>query len=579
MKKIYLRFFTFVMAALFTCAALAGCVSERPKIGPPPEVVIGSSGLAVWNEVGSALYYVYVIDGGAEQVTDGLSVQLSDGQSLKVKAVSGRAGYDDSDFSATQTYHAAQVDPDHAHSDVNGDGICDVGGESVNMTLAFYGVNDLHGRFKDSGSQPGVDEFTTYMKTQYADTAQEEILLSSGDMWQGTAESSLNRGQLMTEWMNDMGFVSMTLGNHEFDWGPDVLTPNSELAAFPFLGINVTYNGRKPDYCKASTVVERGGVKIGVIGAIGDCLSSISGEFQSGLSFATGTSLTALVKTEAVRLRTEEECDFIVYSIHDGGSGFSSSGVSSVANADMAWYDTALSDGYVDLVFEAHTHQKYILQDEFGIYHMQGGGENSGVSCAEVSFNTVTKDYTVTPRMLGTNVYANSKLEDDPVVEELFGKYFQDDDPYAVLGSTSAKRDDKTILNQVAKLYYEKGLEQWKDYQIACGGGYLNVRSPKNLKAGEVSYADLFALLPFDNDIVLGRVKGSDLVKFLGRTSYHIYTTVKAAEVDNAKDYYIIVDSYTSSYKWNNITEIDRIKGLYARDLLADFIRAGNWAR
>ncbi len=450
------------------------------------------------------------------------------------------------------------------------------------VELSFFAVNDLHGKFMDTSGQPGVDEFTTYLKDLYKDTAREEILLSSGDMWQGTVESSSNQGQLMTEWMNEVGFVSMTLGNHEFDWGPAVLDPNSELAEFPFLGINVTYQGGPASYCKPSVIVEKSGVKIGVIGAIGDCLSSISGEFQTGLHFATGGELTALVKKESTRLRKEEGCDLIVYSIHDGGDDFSSSGVNNVKNSDMSYYDTALSDGYVDLVFEGHTHKQYILKDEYGVYHLQGGGENKAISRADVSIDTETGEYTVTPKLVKNSEYAKSSLQDDPVVETIYEKYFPDSDPYTtVLGENVYKWDSSDIADKVAELYYNKGIEEWGDeYEIALGGGYLKTRSPYDLAKGNVTYADLFSILPFDNAIVLGSIKGRFLKSnFLSTTNknYHTYTKgLYASDVDDDKTYYIVVDSYTSSYAPNHITEVKRLEGkVYARDLVADYIADG----
>lgn len=450
--------------------------------------------------------------------------------------------------------------------------------------LSFYAINDLHGKFMDTDSQPGMDEFTAYMKALYGDGAREEILLSSGDMWQGTVESSANKGQLMTEWMNELGFVSMTLGNHEYDWGAQVLSPNSELAEFPFLAINVTYNGQAAEYCRASTVVERSGVKIGIIGAIGDCLSSISGDFSQGLAFATGRELTNLVKSESTRLR-EEGCDFIVYSIHDGyESNGSATKVQTVTGSELsAYYDTSLSNGYVDLVFEGHTHKNYILKDEYGVYHLQGGGENRFVSNAEVSLDKKTGKYTVTPRILGTDVYASSSIQGDPIVEEIFDKYFGENDPYTtILGRNARRRKSDDICELVAKLYYEAGLAEWgSDYEIALGGGYLKVRSPYEVAAGNVTYANLFSILPFDNDLVLGKIKGSDLIdKFLetDNRSYHVWASLRADEVSANKDYYIVVDSYTSTYRPNRITEVARSGGgKYARDLLAEFVSEGGW--
>ena len=451
--------------------------------------------------------------------------------------------------------------------------------------LSFYAVNDLHGKFMDTDTQPGMDEFTAYMKALYSDEAREEILLSSGDMWQGTVESSTNKGQLMTEWMNEVGFVSMTLGNHEYDWGAQVLTPNSELAEFPFLAINVTYNGQAVDYCRASTVVEKSGVKIGIIGAIGDCLSSISGDYTDGLAFATGSELTKLVKTESTRLRKEEGCDFIVYSMHSGyGSSFSTNSIQTVTGREISdYYDTALSKGYVDLVFEGHTHQSYILKDEYGVYHLQGGGENRYVSNAEVSYNKGTGKYNVTPRLLGTKIYANDSIAGDPVVGEIFDKYFEEGDPYTtVLGKNARRRQSDEVCEQVAKLYYETGVKEWgSEYDIALGGGYLKLRTPYRVEAGNVTYANLFSNLPFDNDLVLGKIKGSDLIKnFLetDNTAYHVYPELDASDVSENEYYYIIVDSYSSTYKPNRITEVKRSSsGKYARDLLADYVSAGGW--
>ena len=588
MKKYLVKISSLILAVLVLCTGFAGCNFEEelfgkklPQIGVP-QVAISADGVAVWNEVDNAIYYIYVIDNGNEIPTTERSVQLEENQTIKVKAISGSEGYADSDFSVPKTYIKTDT-VEHEHSDVNSDGICDICNKSVTVELSFYAVNDLHGKFMDTDNQPGVDEFTTYLKDLYADKTREEIVLSSGDMWQGTVESSTNKGQLMTDWMNEVGFVSMTLGNHEYDWGAAVLTPNSEQANFPFLAINVKQYGEAVDYCQASTIVEKSGVKIGIIGAIGDCLSSISGDYTDGLYFATDDILTSLVKSEANRLRREDGCDFIVYSIHDGGSGFSSSGITTVTNKDMTWYDSSLSNGYVDLVFEGHTHQRYILRDEYGVYHMQGGGENNYISSAEVSFNTVTNSYKITPRLISSNEYANSSITGDPVVEEIFNQYFLDFNPYTtVLGRNSSKKRSDDICDQVAQLYYNKGIEVWgSQYDIVLGGGYLKTRSPYDVAAGDVTYADLFSILPFDNEIVLGIISGKYLKsQFLGgRDNYHVYTSLTASQISDNQQYYIIVDSYSSTYYYNHIKEVARLgSGTYARDLLAEFVKSGGWA-
>ena len=581
MKKFIYRVSTILFAVLLLCTVV-GCTKkkdEKPRLATP-EVIISYDGLAVWGEVDYALHYIYSIDGDGGHAIAKCSYQLEENQTIRVKAVSAKEGYLDSEYSAPQTYKKG-ASVEHDHTDINDDGLCDRCGESVTVELSFFALNDLHGKVMDSSSQPGVDELTTYIKDLYADDKREEIVLSSGDMWQGTVESSSNQGKLMTEWMNDLGFVSMTLGNHEYDWGAKAIAANSELAEFPFLAINVTQDGKAVDYCQGSTVVERGGIKIGIIGAIGDCLSSISGDFKDGLEFTTGSKLTSLIKAESERLKSEEGCKFIVLSMHAGYDN-ATAGTTTVSVGEIRYYDTSLSNGYVDLVFEGHTHKRYILQDKYGVYHLQGGGENTYVSSADVTINLASGKKDVQPRTISNREYGDKSIKGDSIVDKIFNKYFPDNNPYTtVLGTNARTRQSNDITNQVAKLYYEKGIEKWGDkYDIVYGGGYLNTRSPYTISEGDVTYANIFSVLPFDNEIVLGKLTGSSLKGLLGRTNYYHYAPTLDGNIDESREYYVIVDSYTSTYKYNNITEIARLgSGTYARDLLAEFVSNGGWAR
>ena len=452
------------------------------------------------------------------------------------------------------------------HSDVNNDGYCDDCNTYVIVVIDFYAINDLHGKASATDNQPGIGSLTTYLKTVMTANG---ILLSSGDMWQGSSESNLTHGALITDWMNAMGFASMTLGNHEYDWGESYIEDNAEIAEFPFLAINAydrTTNERV-EYASASVVIDRGDVQIGIIGAIGDCYSSISGAVSDGFYFKTGDALAALVKAEADRLRAEG-VDFIVYSIHD----------------DDYSYQPILSEGYVDLVFEAHTHQSYVHTDDEGVYHLQGGGENKGISYALVSINSANGNTQVTKTsIIKASTY--SSYDEDPILAELLEKYAEElDTIYDTIGYNKQYRDDSAIEQLVADLYYEYGIEKWGDeYDIVLAGGFLRTRTPYNLARGDVSYADLVSLLPFDNAIALCSIKGKDLKsKFINtdNSDYYIaYGDYDLSTIEDGKTYYIVVDQYTSTYSWNNITEIE-ISGdsLYARDLVADFISKGGWS-
>ena len=475
----------------------------------------------------------------------------------------------------------------HAHTDDNGDEICDDCQESVIVVIDFYVLNDLHGKFCDTPMQGGVDELATYLNNAKK-TDDNVILLSSGDMWQGSAESNLTGGLLLTEWMNEMDFSAMTLGNHEYDWGEDAIRENLEVAEFPFLAINV-YNrstGALAEYCAPSVMVERDGIQIGIIGAIGDCYSSVSSDMVENVEFKVGKELTSLVKAESERLR-EAGADLIVYSLHDG-SGSSSSGLKNVSAYSMsAYYDVALSDGYVDLVFEAHSHQSYTLIDTHSVYHLQGGGENRGLSHAEIGVNSVNGEKKVTKaEIVRPATYAD--LEDDPATETLEDKYRETiDRAYEVLGTLDRSYSSKELGDLAAELYLEAGLKKWGEtYDIVLGGGYLVTRSPYDLAGGECSYADLLSLFPFNNRLALCSVSGSKLKsKFLGtnNSNYHIGLSEYGKSIQNSvsysETYYIVVDTYTALYAPNGLTVVEYYdQTTYARDLFAEAIKEGRFS-
>jgi 2',3'-cyclic-nucleotide 2'-phosphodiesterase/3'-nucleotidase len=453
---------------------------------------------------------------------------------------------------------------------------------SLITVIDFYNLNDLHGKFDDAEGQAGVDELSTYLR-ESRDGDDHSVFLSSGDMWQGSAESNATSGMIITDWMSELDFAAMTLGNHEFDWGSEAIYQNAAIAEFPILAINIfeSKTNTRPEYAKPSTTVECGDITVGIIGAIGDCYSSIAPDKVTDVYFKVGYDLTALVMAESERLRTEDGADIVVYILHDGYGRSSSSTEYISSNAISSYYDVRLSDGYIDLVFEGHSHQSYVQYDANGVYHLQGGGDNRGISHVELGVNSVTG--TVGVRSAEhVPVSRYSAFDDDPTVDELLQKYDHlISGTQEILGTLTRYMSSDQITDLVAKLYYEIGVEEWGDkYDIVLGGGYLSTRSPYDLERGDVTYADLWAILPFDNVITLCSVKGSDLLnKFINtsNSNYHIFPTKgDVGTIDRNKTYYIIVDSYTAQYAPNKLTVIaDLGEGLYARDLLAEYIRAG----
>ncbi len=568
-----------------------GGQGEKTKLATPV-VTISEDGLASWSAIANATMYQYII-GATTGTTTETSIQLEANQSIAVKAIGG-GEYADSDQSVLKRYESKQGE-NCDHVDANGDGVCDKCGQnmtsacnhadknndekcdncgmSVIVNFNLYGINDLHGMYCDSDTQPGVDELTTFFKDKQATS--NTVVLSSGDMWQGSSESNNTKGKLATEWLNYINCSSMTLGNHEFDWSTEKIKTNAQLANFPFLAINVYDNAtnKRVEYCQPSTVVQFGDAKVGIIGAIGDCYSSISASMCSDVNFKVKSELTTLVKEEANRLRAQG-VDYIVYSLHDGGR----------ANESMDWYDISLSNGYVDIVFEGHSHQSYAYADSYGVYHVQGGGYNSGISAAEVRLNFANQQSnTSNVQVIRNSVY--SQYASDSIINDLVEKYKDEiGNPNEVVATLNYKVSSTDIVNKVAELYCSIGLQTWgSQYQIMLGGGYLKTRKPYSLSSGNVTVSQVQTLLPFDNKIVLCSLNGTELKnKFIytSNTDYHIaYSPYGESEKDNVvynpkKTYYIVTDTYTSDYHHLKVlaTLGDNV---FARDLLCDYLRGG----
>jgi 2',3'-cyclic-nucleotide 2'-phosphodiesterase (5'-nucleotidase family) len=129
-------------------------------------------------------------------------------------------------------------------------------------------VNDFHG-FADPSKPVGSDEILggiAYLSDRVNELRKEKpsLLLSAGDMIQGYNWANLFLGGSVIELMNEMRFDVMVLGNHEFDFGQEVLRKRISEANFPVLGANV----EGPERVNPYFIKEVNGVKIAILGVV-----------------------------------------------------------------------------------------------------------------------------------------------------------------------------------------------------------------------------------------------------------------------------------------------------------------------
>ena len=96
------------------------------------------------------------------------------------------------------------------------------------------------------------------------------LVLSGGDNWTGPSISTWFTGEPMIEVFNQMGYHAAAIGNHEFDFGRDIMAQRFADADYPYLAANVRdkTTGELADFAQPYALFDVSGVTVGVLGLI-----------------------------------------------------------------------------------------------------------------------------------------------------------------------------------------------------------------------------------------------------------------------------------------------------------------------
>ena len=129
--------------------------------------------------------------------------------------------------------------------------------------------------------------------------------------------ANLTEGEALMDMMMIMEYDALGIGNHEFDYGIEPFKRGINKVSFPVLGANIFYKDTERLFSRAYTILERNGLRLGVIGIIGlDARSVILPSYVEGLDFRDPIPYVRKAVKELKPL-----VDVIVVLTHQGKTG------------------------------------------------------------------------------------------------------------------------------------------------------------------------------------------------------------------------------------------------------------------
>ncbi len=426
------------------------------------------------------------------------------------------------------------------------------------VLISLMGTNDVHGELLEQPGRGGglatMSGYVAALREARAADGGHVLLIDAGDMFQGTLESNLTEGKYVVEAYNTLGYAAAALGNHEFDFGPvgpasiprdgnddpqGALRLRASEARFPLLAANVIDEATGLpvawDNVRPSTMIDVGGVSIGVIGIMTSGLKDTT--IAANVVGLRVAPLAETITTEARVLR-QAGAVLVIVTAHAGGrcEAFDDPNDLSSCNTSGEIFEVArnIPAGLVDHIMAGHVHQ--------GIAHVVNGISITSSYSNSRAFSRV--DFVIdrsNGERLERRVFPPRRLcawidpisgncataaYDDAVAARYEGRAVEAMPEIAEIVAEAADRARQLSARELGAVLETpitvKGRPEAAlgnlmtdailatvDGDIAIHNVFGGIRA--SLPAGPLTYGSLYRMFPFDNRIAVIELSGLEL--------------------------------------------------------------------
>lgn len=398
-----------------------------------------------------------------------------------------------------------------------------LGLQAQEARIQILGTTDMHGRvmaeetFSLQPANLGWAKIASLIRQQRAQNP-DAILVDCGDTIQGeplnyirnTLRRDLPEPSLAI--MNALGYSAMAVGNHEFDFGLDLLREVEKQARFPFLSANST-DARGRRAFAAHTLVTVAGVRVALVGFTTPGTQALSEPGNlGGLRFG---DIVASARDLVPRLRSQEKADVVVALVHAGLGRLE--GAEGDEDASLRLADQVPG---IDAILTGHTHQA-VQTEHKGIPILQAQSHGRALAAVDLQLRKDGGRWRVVAAA-GRLLRPEAATPLDPEVLRLTADLRAAANRYLDTAATDLQVDldsrwsrmEDTPIMQLLHLVQRQATGAQLS-AVACPGTRIFI--PK----GPTSVRQFYALAPYENRLARIRITGAQLKAYLEHSARH----------------------------------------------------------
>jgi 2',3'-cyclic-nucleotide 2'-phosphodiesterase (5'-nucleotidase family) len=392
---------------------------------------------------------------------------------------------------------------------------------SDTVCISILHTTDIHGHILPTSDYDGTADRGGFARcvTQVRRWRRQNpnsILIDVGDVYQGTEVSLRNKGELMLDLFNHLGYDAWVIGNHEFDWGIEAFLQALQKSAMPVLAANTILEGKPAgEFADANHPLAKiqpfilkkiAGIKLAIIGITTPGMSFwLPHEFTSGIDFQHPVEP---VRRAIARARSEG-ADAIVLTGHMGLKP-------RTGGDDFANCVTALTSEFPDVpVFIAgHTHQAIASRLTNGVLFTQADHFGIHMGRVDLLFDRDSK------KLLGREAICelmdNRVQLDDVVISRAKSQLAESDvalaQPIGELAQTLRAQGRPGQPSDIEKLIGAAITESLLERNVAVDGVMHGVFDENaDLFAGPKTVNDIWNVIPYENYIVTAELASDEI--------------------------------------------------------------------